>query len=88
MFTISPAKRLRFLRQIANDLFNNYLTQVNDNFYRLLKIEFYYNDKKEHNDSYTHRHKWQKISGYWYVHGSGINITIGNNEAFGRDFFI
>ncbi len=29
----------------------NLIIQVNDNFYRLLEIEFYYNDSKEHNDS-------------------------------------
>lgn len=83
MFTISPSNISASFDQIANDLFNNYIIQVNHNFYRLLEIEFYYNDLKDHKDSYTHGHKWQKRTGYWYVHGSGIDISIGNNEASG-----
>ncbi len=83
MFTISPSNPSASFDQIASDLFNNYIIQVNDNFYRLLEIEFYYNDSKDHNDSYTHGHRWQRRSGYWYVHGSGIDIAIGNEEATG-----
>ncbi|WP_207494897.1 DNA-3-methyladenine glycosylase [Aridibaculum aurantiacum] len=83
MFVASPSNIAASFNRIANDLFNNYIIQVNDNFYRLLEIEFYYNDSKEHNDSYTHGHKLQKRSGYWYVHGSGIDIAIGNEQAYG-----
>jgi len=82
MFKISSNISASF-DQIANDLFNNYIIKVNDNFYRLLEIEFYYNDSKDHNDSYTHGHKWQSRSGYWYVHGSGIDISIGSESASG-----
>ncbi len=44
MFTISSSNPSAYFDQIANDLFNNYIIQVNDNFYRLLEIEFYCND--------------------------------------------
>ncbi len=83
MLEINPNQPLRLLPQIANDLFNKYIIRVNDNFYRLLEVEFYYNDAELHNDTYTHGHKWQKRSGYWYVHGSGIDIAIGNEQATG-----
>ncbi len=83
MFTISSSNPSASFDQIANALFNKYIIQVNDSFYRLLEAEFYYNDGKEHTDIYTHGHKWQKRSGYWYVHGSGIDITIGNDNASG-----
>lgn len=83
MITISPSDISTSFTQIANDLFNKYVIQVNDNYYRLLEIEFYYNNSKDHNDTYTHGHKWQKRSNYWYVHPSGIDISIGNETASG-----
>lgn len=83
MFTISPSNISASFNQIANELFNDYIIQVNKNFYRLLEIEFYYNDSTDHKDTYTHGHKWQKRSGYWYVHGSGIDIAIGDEQAPG-----
>src|SRR4051812_18279823 len=83
MFKILKSDPCSSFSEIANDLFNDYVIQVNDNLYRLLEIEFYYNDSKEHSDSYTHGHMCQNRSGYWYVHGSGIDITIGNEQATG-----
>jgi|GEM_PF-2741836 len=83
MFVIFPYTPSASFTQIANDLFNKYIMRVNGNFYRLLEIEFYYNDPQSHIDTYTHGHKWQKRSGYWYVHGSGIDIAIGNQEVPG-----
>ncbi len=83
MFTIPTSNPSASFPQIANDLFNKYIIRVNNNFYRLLEVEFYYNDAEAHNDTYTHGHKWQKRSGYWYVHGSGIDIAIGNEQAAG-----
>lgn len=83
MFTISPSNIPASFDQIANELFNKYVIQVNHNYYRLLEVEFYYNDSKDHNDTYTHGHKWQKRLNYWYVHPSGIDISIGNETATG-----
>jgi len=60
--------------------------KVSDNFYRLLEIEFYYNDSKEHNDTYTQGHKGKKDQAI-DTYSSGINITIVNNEASGCNFF-
>ena len=83
MFRIDSSDFVTSFTHIANNLFNNYIIQVNDNFYRLLEIEFYYKDAHNHNDTYTHGHKYQKRSGYWYFHPSGIDITIGNEKAPG-----
>ena len=68
MFKIDPADISASFTQIANNLFKNYIIQVNDTFYRLLEIEFYYKDEQKHNNTYTHGHNYQKRSGYWYFH--------------------
>jgi hypothetical protein len=70
--------------KIANKLFNNYVLQVNDNYYRLIDIEFYYHSKNNsHQDIYTHKSDSQLRQGKWYFHDSGIDITIGNGEDHG-----
>ena len=68
--------------RIADELFNNYLIQVNKQTYRLLEIEFYYHGEK-HDDKYTHQHPLQKQMGRWYFHGSGIDLTFGNEKEYG-----
>jgi len=68
---------------IAKNLFNNYRLKVNDAYYRLLDIEFYYYAEGNYLDVYTHQHKQQLNSGKWYFHGSGIDITIGNKTHHG-----
>ena len=69
--------------RMANELFNNYLIQVNDNLYRIIEIEFYYDNLLSHNDSSTHGHELQKRSGFWYAHASGIDLTFGDSTAAG-----
>jgi hypothetical protein len=68
--------------RIAEELFNHYLLQVNESYYRLIDIEFYYltGDNNIHKDVYTHKHAEQRHSGRWYFHDSGIDITIGNGS--------
>lgn len=83
MFKVDSVDFEASFTKIAFDLFNHYIIQVNDTFYRLLEIEFYYKDEHNHNDTYTHGHKYQKRSSYWYFHPSGIDITIGNENAAG-----
>jgi hypothetical protein len=68
---------------IAQSLFNDYWLRVNDAYYRLLDIEFYYYSESEHKDVYTHQHPQQLSSGKWYFHGSGMDLTIGNKEHHG-----
>jgi hypothetical protein len=68
---------------IAQSLFYHYRLKVNDTYYRLLDIEFYYYAEGSYKDIYTHKHDEQLKSGKWYFHGSGIDITIGNEKHHG-----
>lgn len=79
----------------ANNLMNNYQIKINNKFFDLLEIEFYYYDKKTHPDKYTHRNEMQKHSLQWYLHRfnnsialkggtrKGLDITFGTNNTFG-----
>jgi hypothetical protein len=55
---------------------------VNESFYRLIDLEFYYYAESVHEDVYAHQHETQLESGKWYFHGSGIDITFGNGKHF------
>lgn len=68
---------------IAQELFRNFKLQVNESFYRLIDIEFYYYAEGLHEDIYAHQHQAQLESAKWYFHGSGIDITFGNGKHFG-----
>jgi hypothetical protein len=69
-------------QRIANDLLNNWILKVENALYRIAEIEFYYSGNS-HRDPYIHGNKLQKQTGKWYFHGSGIDITFGNDAAFG-----
>lgn len=69
-------------KRLAELILNKKVLKVNNQLFRICAIEFYYN-LKSHQDKATHKHKRQKTNGEWYFHGSGLDITIGNEEAFG-----
>jgi hypothetical protein len=70
-------------KRIADKLMNDYRLQVRNTFYRIVECEFYYSSQK-HNDPYVHGHERQKNScGEWYFHGSGLDITLSNEQAYG-----
>ena len=69
--------------KIATTLFNDYKINVNDHWYRLLEIEFYYNNNSNFKDPYIHFNDLQKEQGCWYFHRSGIDITFGNKDIYG-----
>jgi hypothetical protein len=71
------------IENIALKLFSDYKLQVNESFYRLIDIEFYYYAEGVHEDVYAHQHAAQLNSAKWYFHGSGIDITFGNGKNFG-----
>jgi len=76
--------RIEFdFQRIANDLLNNWVLKVENALYRIAEIEFYYKKGEFHNDTYIHGHDLQKQKGKWYFHGSGIDLTFGDGEAFG-----
>ena len=70
-------------KRIAKSLFNDYKINVNDHWYRLLEIEFYYNNNSNFKDPYIHFNDLQKEQGCWYFHRSGIDITFGNMDIYG-----
>ena len=69
-------------RRIAEDLLNHFIFISGEKSYRICEIEFYYMGVN-HEDKYTHGHELQKTSGQWYQHGSGLDITCGNDNAYG-----
>lgn len=69
--------------ELANYLMNECVLDINDNEYRIAEIEFYYFDEKEHQDIFTHCNDKQKENNKFYFHGSGMDITFGNNNYFG-----
>jgi hypothetical protein len=68
--------------EIASALMNDWLLQIENEKYRIAELEFYFNSDT-HQDSYAHGHSQQKSIGKWYFHGSGIDITIGSQNALG-----
>lgn len=69
-----------WFNSIAKELMNNWSLSVGKSKYRLTEIEFYYNDKK-HDDRYAHNHDQQLTRGQWYFHGSGVDITFGDESS-------
>lgn len=83
-FTINEDKIDDDFQRIANDLLNNCVLKAENALYRIAEIEFYYRDDAgKHNDSYIHGHQLQRQKGKWYFHGSGIDITFGDEKSFG-----
>lgn len=70
-------------KTIAETLLKDYKIKVNDQFYRLLDIEFYYSHEGKFVDPYIHGNELQKETGRWYFHESGIDITIGSDGNYG-----
>jgi len=66
--------------EIANFLMNASVLKVNNVTYRITELEMYYNDNSSHVDPYIHMHKNQLQSAEWYFHGSGLDITFGNDN--------
>jgi len=81
-FTINEDKIDDDFQRIAHELLNNWVLKVEDAFYRLTEIEFYYSGNI-HKDPYIHGNDLQKQKGKWYFHGSGIDITFGDGNAYG-----
>jgi hypothetical protein len=70
-------------KRIASSLMNDNVLLVGDNYYRFTSLEFYYFEKDNHADVYSHQHDYQTTSGQWYFHGSGLDITFGSQGVYG-----
>lgn len=66
--------------EIADCLMNHLCLKVGEKSYRIIEIEFYYLDEKEHHDTFSHKNEEQLKNGTWYFNGFGLDITFGNNE--------
>ncbi len=69
--------------KLAQYLMNECILNVNSNEYQLAEIEFYYCDKERHPDSFVHANEEQRTTNQFYFHGSGFDITFGNNDYYG-----
>lgn len=66
-----------WFRACADALLNHFeLVVANKHIYRFVEIEFYYNDKNAHQDTFIHGTDMQlKTAGHWYFHTSGASST-------------
>jgi len=71
-------------KKIAESLIIDSVLVVGESKYQFTALEFYYlNVKDDHADVYSHKHRYQTKSGQWYFHGSGLDITFGDNDTYG-----
>lgn len=70
-----------WFKSIAEDLMNNWSLKVNDNEFRFTEIEFYYKVDDAHLDPYVHANEKQLTNSQWYFHGSGLDITFGDESV-------
>ena len=71
-------------RRMAEILFNEYLISANDHKYDIVEIEFYYNST-EHPDLFIYKGTTKNlITGNWFFHDSGIDLTFGDAEKQSR----
>lgn len=67
----------------AESLMLRHVWQVSDKEFYFTEIEFYSKSVNGGGDPYTHGHVEQLKSDTWYFHGSGIDITFGDEETYG-----
>ena len=60
-------------------------------FFRITEVEVYFNDDKNHKDTFTHGDKYQRNGGHWYFHRmnggtykagtyKGLDLAIGKGD--------
>ena len=69
----------------ATEIMNQYEFVIGSNHFEFAELEYYFNDKNKHVDSYTHCKDEQKKCG-WYVHSKWGNRA-GVDLAFGNDYY-
>lgn len=78
----NPSYPLKDFERISEILLNNSLLRVGDKSFRICAIEFYFK-RDNHVDDSVHAHKRQLTCGEWYFHGSGLDITFGDETEYG-----
>lgn len=70
---------LRDIDSIAELLSNKTILKINDTSYRIVDFEFYvYSANKDFQDPHVYKNSLQLQNGKLYFHGSGIDITVGD----------
>ncbi|MFT7036945.1 MAG: 3-methyladenine DNA glycosylase Mpg [Cyclobacteriaceae bacterium] len=77
-----PNNPIADFERIADHILNKCILRVGNKSYRICSIEFYYQQEK-HLDKAAHAHQRQLSCGEWYFHGSGLDITFGNETEYG-----
>lgn len=71
----------RSFDRIAKEILLNYGIKVNDTFFRISEIEFYYFDQV-HPDKYARKHT--RAAGEWLFHRRGLELTLaGGTKRYG-----
>lgn len=93
---LDPDTLVENFTQIANELMNNMLLNINGHKYQIIELEFYVYSSN-HRDVFTHCDENQKSTLKWYFHRSsdknkyafkngtykGLDIAIGNDDIYG-----
>lgn len=83
-----PENSEKEFKKVAKALMTEFVIKINETEFYLTEIELYCQTKKEeegglHYDPYVHGDDLQKEFGKWYFHGSGLDITFGNENYYG-----
>lgn len=81
---IIKGKEEESFKKIAEQILFHYAKQTHNSVYRILNIEFYWNDGKEHEDKSTYKRIHVKPKeGEWFFHYSGVDIALKNDIGYG-----
>lgn len=80
-----PENSEKEFKKIAKALMTEFVIKINETEFYLTEIEFYCKtiNNDTHQDPYVHGDDLQKEFGKWYFHGSGLDITFGNENYYG-----
>lgn len=79
--TYSNLKHESIFKSVAEFFMMRKRLKCGENIYKIVECEFYFfQENGDHKDIYTHKAKEQLSFGKWYDHGSGLDITIGNEK--------
>ena len=72
---------LQSIQKVAEKIANNTILTINDALYRIVDFEFYlYTKNNVFQDPHTYKNDLQFQNNKLYLHGSGIDITVGDGE--------
>ncbi len=81
----SSATITRSFDRIAKDLIENWHLNLQGTLYHFTEIEFYYFNKSNHPDKYSHKHAYSFVK--WRFHLQGLDISLGYEKENGSEEF-